>query len=36
MIPVECVVDVYMKRTLHDKVDEANLNEYLETLKYSL
>jgi hypothetical protein len=36
MIPVKCVVDVYMKRTLHDKVDEANFNKHLEALKYSI
>ncbi len=27
MIPVKCVVDVYMKITLHNKVDEANFNK---------
>ncbi len=36
MTPVKCVVDVYMKRTLHDKVDNTNFNKHLETLKYLL
>ncbi len=34
MIPVKCVVNAYMKRTLHDKVGEASFNKLLETLKY--
>jgi hypothetical protein len=34
MIPVKCVVGVYIKRTLHNKVDKANFNKHLETLKY--
>ncbi len=33
IIPAKCVVDVYMKRTLHDKVDETNINKHIKTIK---
>jgi hypothetical protein len=33
MIPVKCVVDVYMKRTFHNKMDKANFNKHLKNTK---
>ncbi len=35
MIPVKFIVDVDMKKTLHDKVDYTGFNTHLETMKYS-
>jgi hypothetical protein len=36
MIPVKFIVDVDIKRTLHDKVDQTSFYTQLETIKYLL
>jgi hypothetical protein len=35
MIPVKFIVDVDMKRILHDKVELIGFNTHLETIEYS-
>jgi hypothetical protein len=36
MKPVKFIVDVDIKRTLHDKGDKSGFNTHLETIKYLL
>jgi hypothetical protein len=34
MIPIQCILDVYMKRTLHVKVNQTIFDKHLEALNY--